>query len=61
MRTSRGLKWKNVQAQRSIVKVVYNFVEAWSFSTIDIGEFFGLGLERENCIYFPFNKLTLVF
>ena len=24
MRTSRGLKWKNVQAQRSIVKVFYN-------------------------------------
>ena len=55
MRTSRGLKWKNVQSQRSIVKVVYNFVEAWSFSTIDIGEFFGLGLERANCIEFPFD------
>ena len=46
MRTSRGLKWKNVQAlmqrnlslyvqaQRSVVKVFYNFIEAWSCNTI---------------------------
>ena len=51
MRTSRGLKWKNVQAQRSVVKVFYNFIEAWSCNTIHICEFFGLGLERENRIY----------
>jgi len=43
IRTSRGLKLKDVQAKRSTVKVSSQLHRSEAMQYIDIGEFFGLG------------------